>query len=99
MDCYIYYKSLVSNSAQICVEIGKIDALLRQQLLPTPKLQQFKEAKKQEITWMEIYANIDNDFIGQLNNVVNQTSLLNIITSDRHVELFENVDIRLQTSA
>lgn len=90
MNCYIYYKSAASDEQQVIHQ-----ASIHLSLLATAgidgSLQRRPQVAQGLHTWMEVYHNISDDFLHQMENALNISQLDSLIEGDRHMEFFTPV--------
>lgn len=79
-------------ASAVRMEINKLSAVLALQALPVPRLFQRHDESQGMLTWMEVYSDVDQCFVSELNRTLANTDLLNLLASERHVEIFTEVD-------
>jgi hypothetical protein len=98
MNCYIYYRVASTEQAAFFVEIQRLSAKLQTVNLPQPQLLRkindpANTAPSQLQTWMEIYTDVQEDFLPTLAGLITVSELPILLNSERHVECFEVTQI------
>lgn len=98
MNCYIYYRVTSTEQAAFLVEVRRLSSKLQSANLPRPQLLRkindpANTAPSQLQTWMEIYTDVQEDFLPTLAGLITVSELPILFGSERHVECFEDTQI------
>lgn len=98
MNCYIYYRVEVIKRAKLLAEIQQLSEKLLDVGLPQPTLFCKKRSANNTVsdlhqTWMEIYSNVDDEFLSTLANLIVTSNLPVLSACERHVECFEAISL------
>lgn len=88
MDCYIYYKSKEADAHNIIKAFAQLRSLMSPHLTSNIELQRRPKTTEGQITWMEIYRDIPENFETFLSNAISQCEIVKSISSERHAEYF-----------
>ena len=93
MDCYIYFKAGAALKGKVIAAEKSLQQLVLARLGIRGKLQRRPELANDLHTWMEVYANVPDDFSAQLEILVQQTGLTELQYSERRTEYFLDADL------
>ena len=93
MDCYIYFKAGTALEEKVIAAEKSLHQQVLAQLGIKGKLQRRPESANDLHTWMEVYANVPDDFAAQLEKLLQQTGLAELQYSERRAEYFLDVDV------
>ena len=88
MDCYIYYKSKEADANNIIKAFAQLRILMSPHLTSNIELQRRPKTTEGQITWMEIYRDIPENFEELLSDATSQCEIEKCINSERHAEYF-----------
>lgn len=88
MDLYIYYRAAVADAPAVLAEAGKLQQQVRAACGVQSALKRRPVAGDGRHTWMEVYQAVPDDFMRQLEGLLNQTTLMRLIDGARHTEYF-----------
>lgn len=91
MDCYIYYKSDVKNATQVIASVEILRSVLPVNLAQTMRLQKRPAISNDQITWMEIYRDVPEDFQYIVDVAVKASALSQWVIGERRLEYFIDV--------
>jgi hypothetical protein len=94
MNCYIYYRVATTEHAAFLAEIQQLSVKLLAAGLSQPQLLRkmndpANAAPSQLPTWMEIYTDVEEDFLPTLAALITSSEMPILFHSARHVERFE----------
>jgi cell division protein FtsX len=87
MDCYIYFKAGTALEEKVIAAEKSLQQLTGA-IGNRGKLQRRPESANSLHTWMEVYANVPDDFSALLEKLVQQTGLTELQYSERRTEYF-----------
>lgn len=103
MHCYIYYRIDVKQEAQLRQELQALSQRLDAGGWAPPKVLRKLNGSNTEIasfaapssgqpqTWMEIYHDVDKDFLQHLQKLITPQALPLLSACQRHIEQFEPI--------
>ncbi len=90
-DLFIYYRVPASHTKTMQKKIIDMQAALREKWPVSTALKRRPELKDGCETWMEIYAQVPDDFPSALELAVNQAQVLEHTEGHRHIETFVDI--------
>lgn len=90
-DLFIYYRVPAEHAAKMQKKVESMQAALHEQWPVATALKRRPELRDGCETWMEIYAQIPEDFPAALESAVHDSALLALIEGGRHIETFIDI--------
>ncbi|MES2323856.1 MAG: DUF4936 family protein [Pseudomonadota bacterium] len=91
-DLYIYYRVRDGDAAALAARVCAMQARLALAHPVTAQLKRRPGSADGLQTWMEIYNGADRDFDAALDAAVQEAALSELISGERHTEVFTDLD-------
>lgn len=91
MDCYVYYRVRADLAVLLRERVATMQNCLQQEFGITGSLKRRSQQQEGKDTWMEVYADIPQDFDTILAQACAFAMLQELIAGERHIEHFLDV--------
>ena len=92
MDIYIYYRVPLANTSSLQQRVQAMQQALARQFPIQCSLKRRPELSHDCQTWMEVYTQVPADFATALAEAVTAHALPALISGERHIETFVDIE-------
>lgn len=91
MDIFVYYRVPVASVATLLPAVLSMQQSVASHCSVAVSLKRRPEEKDGCQTWMEVYSQVPENFLSELDAAVSAAGLMNVIDGLRHIETFVDV--------